>query len=231
VPAETLAITWALPEPVVPETTLSRPLCRADAADAAGAADAAWQVVVDIEGGVILRYPFQIRERCASVSRTARSDVPITVHGRRIRLGWTQAEVSLVFPFQERAKAPFESDRVTRTCLPGSGGDAVCFDFYDDLLVALDIACWSSEPCFESQGTYNRVVPDLRRPLRQADVTDTDDGARVTLYKSAKTAAVERQFVDPETGTPDFHFSLVDVRFLSWVRPQAPAYLVGIPVE
>ncbi len=225
VPAETLAIDWYQPDPLLLETTLSRPLCRADGDDAG------WQVVVDIEGGVTLRYPFQVRERCASVSRSARSDVAITVQGRRIRLGWTQAEVGLVFPFQEPAAKPFKSDRVARSCLPSSGGDAVCFDFYDGLLVALDVACWSSEPCFESQGTYNRVVPDLRRPLRQADVTDTDDGARVTLYRTPKAAAVERQFVDPETGTPDFQFSVVDARFLGWVRPQAPAYLAGITLE
>ncbi len=225
VPAESLAVPWTQPEPVVHEATLTRPLCRADGPDAG------WAVVVEIEGGVVLRYPFQVRERCAAVSRTARSDVPITVHGRRIRLGWTRAEVALVFPFQEPAEAPFASDRVARACLPGSGGDAVCFDYYDDLLVGLDIACWSNEPCFESQGTYNRVVPDLRRPLKREDVMDTEDGARITLYRTQRTAAVERQFVDPETGTPDFRFALVDQRFHAWVQPQAPAYLTALQTE
>lgn len=225
VPPDGLAVVWTSPEPVAYEATLSRPLCRPDQVDSA------WWVVVEIQGGVILRYPFQVRERCAGVSRSARSDAPVTVHGRKIRLGWTQDEVALAFPFQEPATAPFDNARVGRTCLPGSGGDAVCFDFFDQLLVGIDIACWSSEPCFESQGTYNRVVPDLRRPLRQSDVRDTDDGARVTVYGSKRVQAVERQRVDPETGTPDFRFSLVDARFLTWVRPQAPTYAAAIPVE
>jgi hypothetical protein len=225
VPATGLEIEWSAPDLQSYSGQLSRPLCRPDQPNSG------WTLVLEITGGVILRYPFQVRERCAGIVRSARSDVPITLHGRKIRLGWSAEEVALVFPFQEPAPAPFSSDRIVRTCLPSSGGDAVCFDFYDQLLVGLDVACWSNEPCFEGQGTYNRVVPDLRRPLRQVDVTDTDDGARVTLYRSKHVGAVERQYVDLETGTPNFHFSIVDTRFLAWVRPQAPAYVLAVVVE
>jgi len=224
-PDESFSATWTELDPNTYEARLSHALCRTDRAGSA------WIVVVDIGGAVTLRYPFQVRERCAAVARQARADVPITVLDRHIRLGWTRAEVELVFPYQAEAEPSVEGGRLVRSCLPGSGADAVCFDFYDDLLVAMDIACWSNEPCFDNQGTYNRVVPDLRRPLRSKGSADTDDGTRITRYAAGHVVATERHRVDPATGTPELRFSLVDQRFLTWIRPQVPAWYEGVVVE
>ncbi len=154
----------------------------------------------------------------------------MTIDNKTIVLGWSEKEFQEVFSDYIREEIKDEGIEIITYIPPNKIFRDIIFNFYMDMLFAIDITCQTFNDCYDKNSVYNSITLQIKDQLLIKKEIRKDTKA-ITIYKKDNLIGYDEKYVGPESGDPFFHFQLIDVNILKYIRGIHGDYRPEIKIE